>query len=303
MRRTSEALADGEISVSAADELIAARDVDPEAFADVEETLLGAARDRSLHDLRRATEHWRAIATRERFEREHTDRFARRRLHISPLLDGMVRIDGDLDPETGQMVITALRAVQDADLRNGPDERTAPQRRVDALGELCRQWLDRGDRPVVGGERPHVTVVVDLESLEGRVGRRCELEDAGRIPSEAARGLACDASIARVITDGRSVPLEVGRRTPVVSGPLRRAVIVRDEHCRFPGCDRPPGWCDAHHVRHWADGGETGLSNLVLLCRAHHRMIHAKRFDLVMVDGAPRFARTDGSALDGRAPP
>ncbi len=210
----------------------------------------------------------------------------------------MVRIDGDLDPETGQTVITALRAVQDADVRGGHDERTAPQRRADALAEVCRRWLDRVDPPAVGGERPHVTVVVDMDALEGRVGRRSHLEEAGRIPGEAARRMACDASVARVITDGRSMPLDVGRRTPVVSAPLRRAVIVRDEHCTFPACDRPPGWCDAHHVRHWADGGPTSLDNLALLCRAHHRLIHTHRFTVEMDGGRPRFARADGSALD-----
>ncbi|HZD16670.1 MAG TPA: DUF222 domain-containing protein [Actinomycetota bacterium] len=130
---------------------------------------------------------------------------------------------------------------------------------------MCRRYLDSGDRAVVAGERPHVTVTVDLETLAGRVGRRCELDEAGVITPEAARRLACDASVARVITAGRSEPLDVGRRTPVVSPALRRALVVRDGGCRFPGRERPQAWCDAHHVRHWADGGPTALSNLVLL--------------------------------------
>jgi uncharacterized protein DUF222/HNH endonuclease len=287
----------------AADELVAARDVDPDAFVDVEEALVDVARELPLHDLRRATAHWKAVAARDRFERDHERAFERRRLHVSPLLDGMVRIDGDLDAETGQAVISALRAVQDADVRTATDERTAPQRRADALGELCRHWLDRSDRPIVAGERPHVTVTLDLASLEGRAGRRCDLEEAGRIPAEAARRLACDASVARVITGGRSIPLDVGRRTPVISAPLRRAVIVRDERCRFPGCDRPQGWCDAHHIQHWADGGTTALGNLVLLCRAHHRMVHSGRFSVEIAAGRPTFRRADGSSLEDRAPP
>jgi hypothetical protein len=300
---TRAALAEGEISTSAAAELLAARETDPERFGEVEGTLLALARELALPELRTATAHWKAIACGERFEREHERRFDMRRLHVSPLLDGMVRVDGDLDPETGQTLITALRAVQDAAVRSGPDGRTAPQRRADALGELCRAWLDRSDRPVVGGERPHLTVTMDLASLEGRAGRRCDLDEAGRIPAEAARRLACDAKVARVITDGSSVPLDVGRRTPVVSAPLRRAVVVRDRHCRFPGCDRPHTWCDAHHVHHWADGGPTSLGNLILLCRAHHRAIHAKRFAVEVSDGRPRFTRADGCPLDERAPP
>ena len=103
---------------------------------------------------------------------------------------------------------------------------------------------------------------------------------------------------------GRSEPLDVGRRTPVVPAGMRRAVILRDRHCRFPGCDRPQTWCDAHHVIHWADGGPTALSNLVLLCRRHHRMLHEPRgFRLHLEDGRAVFRRPDGSVLEDRAPP
>jgi hypothetical protein len=101
---------------------------------------------------------------------------------------------------------------------------------------------------------------------------------------------------------GRSEPLDVGRKTPVVSPALRRALIVRDRGCRFPGCDRPHAWCDAHHVRHWADGGPTALTNLVLLCRRHHRRIH-DGFGVRMEAGQPVFSRPDGTLLPDRAPP
>ena len=102
--------------------------------------------------------------------------------------------------------------------------------------------------------------------------------------------------------NGRSEPVDVGRRTPVVPASMRRAVVVRDRQCRFPGCDRPQSWCDAHHVVHWADGGSTSLSNLILLCRRHHRMVHG-RFRLGMVESRPVFFRPDGSILEDRAPP
>ncbi|MBI2237094.1 MAG: HNH endonuclease [Actinobacteria bacterium] len=108
----------------------------------------------------------------------------------------------------------------------------------------------------------------------------------------------------RVVMAGRSEPLDVGRRTPVVPPAIRRAVILRDGHCRFPGCDRPHTWCDAHHVVHWADGGPTALPNLVLLCRRHHRMLHHPGgFRLELADGRPVFRRPDGSVLEDRAPP
>jgi hypothetical protein len=221
---------------------------------------------------------------------------------VSPTLDGMVRVDGDLDPETGQTLITALRSVLDTEARVAQDARSSAQRRADALAEICWRYLDAGDRPMVAGERPHVTVTVDLEALEGRVGRRCELDDVGPITPETARRWACDASVARVVTIGGSQPLDVGRRTPAVPPALRRAVTIRDEHCRFPGCDRPHAWCDAHHIRHWADGGPTALTNLMLLCRQHHRLLH-HGFSVELVDGRPRFSRPDGTPLEDRAPP
>jgi uncharacterized protein DUF222/HNH endonuclease len=193
--------------------------------------------------------------------------------------------------------------MQDAWTRaNELDARTPAQRRADALGEICRRYLDSPDRPSIAGERPHVTVTVDLDVLEGRAGRRCELDDAGWITSETVRRLACDAAVGRVVLGPRSEPLDVGRRTPVVPGALRRAVVVRDGGCRFPGCDRPQSWCDAHHVVHWADGGSTSLANLILLCRPHHRLVHGG-FGLEVIDDRFVFRRADGTILDDQAPP
>jgi hypothetical protein len=107
------------------------------------------------------------------------------------------------------------------------------------------------------------------------------------MPAEAVRLLTCDAIISRIVMAGRSVPLDVGRRTPVVSPALRRALIARDKGCAFANCGRRAAWCDAHHIRHWADGGSTRLENLVLLCRFHHRLVHTGRFRLEMVDSLP----------------
>ena len=124
----------------------------------------------------------------------------------------------------------------------------------------------------------------------------------GPVDPEVARRIACDASIRRIVMAGRSEPLDVGRRTPVVPPGTRRAVIVRDGHCRFPGCDRPHTWCDAHHVAHWANGGPTSVANLLLMCRRHHLMVHARAgFRLNLADGRPAFRRPDGSVLE--APP
>jgi hypothetical protein len=223
----------------------------------------------------------------------------------------MVRVDGELDPESGEVLLTALQAMVDADLRagNGGDLRTPAQRRADALCQLAHRYLDSPDRPAVAGERPHVTLTVSIETLRGnRDGGngswRCELDHTGAVPMQTARRLACDASILPVVMGGPSEPLDVGRKTPVVSAGLRRAVVLRDGGCRFPRCTRPHPWCDAHHLIHWADGGKTALSNLVLLWRPHHTLVHEGGFGLKMVNDRPVVRRPDGSVIDdGRAPP
>lgn len=287
----ARACSEGEVSENAVAALVQARDAHPVELERDEETLLEAEMVSSTRELRRALGYWRQALDGPKAleDAEHT--FGLRRLHVSPTLGGMVRVDGDLDPETGQTVITALRAVMDAEARDGAthDLRTGAQRRADALGEICRRWLDHGARAQVAGERPHMTVLVDLETLEGRIGGTCETEDTGPLHPEAARRLACDASVSRVITRGGSEPLDVGRRTPVVPSALRRAVVVRDRHCRFPGCERPHPWCDAHHVVHRADGGTTALSNLTLLCRAQHRLVHEAGFAMQMNRVGPIF--------------
>lgn len=136
-------------------------------------------------------------------------------------------------------------------------------------------------------------------------GHGAELDHVGPAPVAVARRLACDASVMRIVMAGRPEPLDVGRRTKVVPPSMRRAVIVRDRNCRFPGCDRPHAWCDAHHVVHWADGGPTAIHNLLLLCRRNHRLVHRPGgFGLRLVDGRPTFYRPDGSVLEeDRAPP
>jgi hypothetical protein len=281
--------------------LAEAREENPEEFAGSEDALVDAARTLSVQELRAVVAHWRQQASPERAEEREEWMHQIRRLYMSPTLDGMVRVDGDLDPETGHVVMTALQAAVDADLRGESDVRTGAQRRADALGEIAQQWLDRSDRPDVAGERPHVTVNLDFDALAGR-GGRAELETVGPIAAEAARRIACDASVSRVITIGRSEVLDVGRRTSVVPAALRRALITRDRGCAFPTCDRPHQWCDAHHVVHWADGGETKLDNLVLLCRPHHRMTH-RGFTVERSTGRASFRRPDGSVIEDRAPP
>lgn len=172
---------------------------------------------------------------------------------------------------------------------------TSIQKRGRRCSRPCAaRWTPTFARPtpMIAGAPPSVGPMPDLG----------EFDHLGPISQETARLLACDASVSRVILGPRSEPLDIGRRTPVVPAPMRRAVVVRDRTCRFPGCDRPPPWCDAHHVVHWADGGMTALANLVLLCRPHHRLVH-HGFRVEMIDGKPLFRRPDGTILENRAPP
>jgi hypothetical protein len=307
MPATSKALESGDVSLSAAKVLTQAHEADPEAFARCEPELVEAARLHQVRDLQRATTRWRQMVDQQGGMDGDESLRSMRRLFVSKTFGGMVRVDGDLDPVTGETVLTAIRAVMDAEARSGcEDSRSAAERRVDALGEVRRQWLDSPGRSVVGGERPHVTITVSAEALRDMQGS-AELEHVGPVPIEVARRIACDASMVRAVMAGPSEPLDLGRRTPAVSAAQRRAVIVRDHHCRFPGCDRPPVWCDAHHIVHWEDGGPTDLGNLILLCRRHHTMLHAcDGFRLAVEDGRPVFRRPDGSVLEERmerAPP
>jgi hypothetical protein len=206
-------------------------------------------------------------------------RHARRRLHLSRTLDEMGAVDGLLDPEQTEIIQTALEAVMEQE-RGTDDTRTTAQRRADALVSLCRVGLAHAEIGPGRRNPAHLSGTFDVEALE----RRAEPDLAHTVRAEAAHGplsvatlrrIACDANISRVITDGRSQPLDVGRSSRVVTAALWRALVVRDGGCTHPGCDRPPGWCQAHHIKHWVDGGTTTLDNLKLLCDRHHIDEHA----------------------------
>ena len=219
MPSVARAFGEGDVSESAVHVLARAQDAAPEAFVRSEDALVEAASTMAYGELRRVSETWRIAADPERSLEGEDRRHELRRLDIRPDDDGMTRVEGELDAEDGQALITAIRAQLDAETRSaiGPDTRTPAQRRADALGEIGRRWLASRDRPTVGGERPHDVVTIDLEALVAGSGRS-DLEDTGAITAESARRLACDAEVTRVITRGASQPLELGRRTKVVPG-------------------------------------------------------------------------------------
>ena len=474
---TAAALAAGDISPTHA-RLVAAAVAElaeaasAELAAQTEPALVDLARAVDPRRLRQELAHVRHAVAPDAAADDAERAYERRGLSASQTLDGVVALDGLLDPEGGALLLAALQPL--AAPTGDDDRRTPRQRRADALVELARRQLDHGDLPTMGGERPHMTVLVPLDTLLHQPGtppaesgahhtarasaapadptqppaagtgptahpaaapspdpavtpatcaagsepadnagastapssesdasatvpataataadvadvgepagdagavavpglrpvapdggsaapatsadaadvgepagdagavavpglrpvapdggsaapsgatavpspavprppgppvggsraaapgggarwpsglpafgpRAAESGWAGPITGEAARRIACDAGITRVITDGPSQPLDVGRRTRTVPPALRTALVVRDRGCVFPGCDRPPPWTDAHHLVHWADGGVTSLDNLALLCRRHHRTVHERRWQL-----------------------
>lgn len=280
MPLTQRAFSGGNLTTGHVRTMAAGADAHPETFSRDEAVLVEGASSVSVRDTSKLIAYWRQNLDFDSAVTEADDIHARRHLSISRAWQGMVRIDGNLDPEAGEVVLTAVGSLVDESVKSGApdDHRTPGQRRADALAELCRQHLDRGQSAVSGGERPHLNVLVDFETLQLGRGSLSELPSGAVLHPEAVRRLACDASVSRIITMGPSQILDVGRTTRTVSGPTRRALLIRDRGCRFDGCDRPAQWCDAHHVIHWADGGPTSLDNLVLLCRSHHRMVHEGRY-------------------------
>jgi hypothetical protein len=170
-----------------------------------------------------------------------------------------------------------------------PDPRTRPERQGDALVEALRLAASSGDLPSEGGDRPTVVVTMPLETLREQLGAAL-LGDCALIPAWMARRLACDCGVIPAVLGGASEPLDLGRKTRTVSTALRRALVLRDRGCAFPGCVITARWSDAHHVQHWADGGSTCLDNLVLLCGNHHDLIHHSAWAVqISGDGQPEF--------------
>jgi hypothetical protein len=306
---TAAALTSGAISPAHAQVLAhSTQELPDHVAAEAEPVLLAAARRLDPPRLRQAVAHLRLVADPEGADAQAERRHERRGLWVSSTWEGMVAVNGLLDPEAGQTLLAALEPL--ARPANAADDRSGAQRRADALTELARRNLEGGRLPQTGGVRPQLLVTVDLDSLLDPGGLGGEAGGVWPLDPETCRRLACDGAVTRVLVtrqpaghDGPgddptyeaglaaqlqaamrllpptlggapTQPLEVGRTSRVVSAAQRAALVVRDRGCAVPGCDRPPAWCAAHHLVHWLHGGATDLANLALLCRAHHRAVH-----------------------------
>jgi len=282
---TGAAMSRGELSFCAVRALT--RVATPENESD----LLDLARGATTAQLERMVRGFKLGSRQEEADREK-ERFESRCFSIFPDEEGMYMVKGRLTPEVGALLMRAVEAASDALYREKAPKRVsyetsfddAAHRRADAVGLIAERALAAGfssspdseaRAPLSGSraERYQVLLHVDAETLkeDGSLGQS-ELEDGTRVSYETSRRLACDASVVRIgHASDRSV-LDVGRKTRTIPPSVRRALEVRDRGCRFPGCGLR--FTDAHHIKHWADGGETKLENLLLLCSHHHRLLH-----------------------------
>ena len=307
--RLADALARGELSYAKV------RALTRVATPETEERLLAVGRAGTACHVERIVRGWRRVDALAE-ARETTQRHKSRALHVYQDEDGMVAIRGRLAPEAGAVFMQALAAARetlyqqsrgtDAASNSGDvsaETSSMAQQQADALALLAESALRHDFDPGAPGERYQVVVHVDAPVLaDPEAPGQSVLEGGTHVSAETSRRLACDATrvVMRHDADGRVV--EVGARTRTIPPALRRALHHRDRGCRFPGCGVSFG--QGHHLRHWAQGGPTTLSNLAMLCRRHHRAVHEEGYQVErQPDGELRFRRPDGRPLPDIPPP
>ena len=305
---TGEALAAGTVSAAHVEVLATVVKGRERVFARDEHTLLDIAPTLSVDDSATAAKHWRSAADDELSRIDALHAFEMRSASMHATFGGRLELRGSFDAEGGATVWAAMREYDQPDPLEGAPlpQGTSGQRMADALVRICDEAISRRER--VGRRTATVDVVIDVDTLVGSPpseprAMRCEIDGIGAVPPIVAQRLACDAAVGRVVMKGESEVLDLGRRTRVASRALRRAVVLRDRHCSFPGCFAPPDWCDVHHCTHWLEGGETSVTNCVLLCRRHHVACHEGGWRLARgPDGSVEVVRRGGT-MRLRSPP
>ncbi len=294
---TAAALSEGRLGVESADTIVrAAGDTTLGSPDVVEATLLPVATSSSPEELRAEVRRREQEVDADAMLRDERRQHIRRRLALTRRHDGMWDIYGRLANEAGNQLRTLLDVFDLPDPEDTPEghRRRPEQRLADALDAAARAALDVGDVPQTGGvARPHISVVVDLQTFDADLTDPDDPDRAvppdhptwsrlpggqtdwgGAMSPQATRRLCCDAGVSRVVTAGESQVLDIGRLTRQWSPAQRRAIRVRDRHCRGPNCNRPIGWTEVHHLQWWRHGGHTAVDNGLALCHACHRLIH-----------------------------
>jgi hypothetical protein len=274
MPHTTAAFTAGDIDSVRVRRLIDAHNDAPAEFTNAEDDLVERARTQDAAAFTQTVAIWRQNQAHQRARLGERRQFQRRQLTITDTFEGMIHLDADLDPVTGETVITAIGTLAGPANRDDNDGRTATQRRADALGEICRRYLDTGHTPISGGQRPHLNVTVDLDGLTGGPVTRSQIGHNRTLGPAAREFLACDATVCGVLITRHREVLQMGRKTRTATPAQLRALAIRDGGCIVPGCGRPPDWCDAHHLIPWSKGGATNTEDMRLLCRPHHLMLH-----------------------------
>ncbi len=228
---------------------------------------------------------------------------ALRSVHLQDRIDGGIHLTADLDVESA---IAVRQLLLDATPVDAGDERTASQRRADALTDAARRTRTAPAATTTVSAAPaEITINIDLDRLTAALGPGEVLDHHGALlPADVIRRFACDARIIPAVLDTDGTVLDLGRARRLPSGSQRRALVLRDRHCRYPGCTTRHQWTDVHHVQHWADGGATDLSNLLLLCRHHHTRVHDLALDLTLTaKGGLVVRRPDGAWIGATAAP
>ncbi|MEX1006453.1 MAG: DUF222 domain-containing protein [Acidimicrobiia bacterium] len=300
--RTRTALAAGEISVAHAGSMAAAAFRREEVFVEEEPELLELASVQQPEQFLSTMRQWRNRADEQLARSNSLNASERCYLRGKPTSGSMIKVNGLFEADGWATILAALQPLARPDAVPSTSPRSGGRRLADALVELAAQSL--GGETGSGRVRFAADIVIDYETLMRMangdlLARICDIEGLGPVPLSMVERLLCDCSVGRVLMRGQSEVLDLGRRTDVPSPAQRRALARRDKHCRFPGCDRPVRWTDAHHIVHWIRGGPTDLDNLVLLCRRHHTACHEGGWNLVRsADGSISAERGRG-----RAPP
>jgi hypothetical protein len=270
---TRAALRDGTINPTQAQQIASLRSaIGDDALRSAEPHLAEFATRVSAKELTSAITHVKHMYGRDNTDRDEQDDYANRTLHSSTTIGGIGVGKWTLHPAGQEIVQTALHALS----KPIPgDDRSPAQRRADALITMAELALRSGQLPITGGVKPHVTVIVAAATLADTPGAPAADYAFGATTSaEWARRFACDAAVSRIVMGPASEILDAGRTVRTFTAAQLRAIVARDRHCIWTGCDAPPGWCDGHHRTHWADGGDTDVDNGVLLCGRHHDRVH-----------------------------
>jgi Domain of unknown function (DUF222) len=296
--QTATAMAAGDVNPDQARVIAnAVKELPAQRRDEGEQNLIHHAHTLGPRELRLAGEHLFEVLDPDGADKKEAERLKQAELRaercrsftLTDNGDGRVRVSGWLTHKAAAIINAALDPLCRPGA-SGVDLDTATQRRADALVAVCGYTLAGAELPDNGGDRPQVVVTMDLETLREQVGT-ATLDDGARLSATEARLAACDARVIPVVLGGKGQVLDVGRERRTVSGPLRRALVLRDGGCTFPSCDRPAQWADAHHIIHWGKGGSTCLSNLGLLCEHHHWVVHRGEWEMRInpADGRPEF--------------